>query len=234
MGLFCPYWKVHELKVKNEFIWRDEARMLTRHLLRTSSKIGIGADWAVTTTCFSQRVWIHITASSSKCTYYIVAAQQHLLHMWTFCTCSKCTYAANAAVKLLGAPMYLGHLILQERDLSQYSPTFLATISFANQNGCRRILGFMYLFLWQLLTLMFYVPVTWIPSVLGLFPGAVTMRFKALTLIHFWNVRCICCAFLNHRFGTIKFLHSEKVTAWRRTRFKKLKKKTFLFKKKME
>lgn len=76
---------------------------------------------------FSQTVWLHITASSSKCTYYIVAAQQHLLHMWTFCTCSKCTYAANAAVKLLGAPMYLGHLILQERDLSQYSPSLSST-----------------------------------------------------------------------------------------------------------
>lgn len=79
----------------------------------------------------------------------------------------------------------------------------------------RKFMGFNYVpvLMTEFLILMFCVPVTWIPSVFGLFPGAVTMRFKALTLIQFWNVRCICCAFLNHRFDTIKFLQSMKVTA---------------------
>ena len=59
----------------------------------------------------------------------------------------------------------------------------------------------------QLVSWIFCVSVMWIPSVLGLFPGAITRRFKALTFTHFWKVRCICCAFLNLRLATTILLH---------------------------
>lgn len=60
---------------------------------------------------------------------------------------------------------------------------------------------------------MFLVSVTWIPSVLGLFPGALMSIFEALTASHFSNIICICCALIIFNPSTIKFLHPTKVTA---------------------
>lgn len=77
----------------------------------------------------------------------------------------------------------------------------------------------------QFCILMFCVPVTWIPSVLGLFPGAITARFKASTFWHSWNIRCICCAFLILRLDTLKFLHWWKVTAYKQN-FKEIREKS--------
>lgn len=59
----------------------------------------------------------------------------------------------------------------------------------------------------QFLMTMNWVPVTWMPSVLGLFPGAYIQRFRALTLLHLWKERCICCAFLNLSPSTLRLVH---------------------------
>jgi len=56
----------------------------------------------------------------------------------------------------------------------------------------------------ELEILMFWVLVTWIPSVLGLSSGDATMRPEAVTLTESWNEIWICCAFRIFKFSTIK------------------------------
>ena len=52
----------------------------------------------------------------------------------------------------------------------------------------------------------FWLLVTWIPSVLGLFPGAVTLRPETITFAESWNETWICWEFTIFKSSTIKFL----------------------------
>lgn len=80
----------------------------------------------------------------------------------------------------------------------------------------------------EFITRIFWVLVIWIPSVLGLSPGAVIMRSEARTFSHLSKERCICWLSLILRFFTIKFLQDLKVKAcWNEKRSKSFSKFSF-------
>lgn len=53
----------------------------------------------------------------------------------------------------------------------------------------------------------------WIPSVLGLWEDAITLRLDATTRRHLVNAMCICWLLTTMRFLTFKYLHLWKVMA---------------------